>query len=99
MWWWTVQNLVVTAILTGLVWVVCRLLGIGPAARHALWLVVLLKMLTPPLVAWPWAVGDGQWLWPDDRHRAASARAGRIRAGSVSDGSAASAIPGQKRIL
>jgi beta-lactamase regulating signal transducer with metallopeptidase domain len=28
----------------------------GPAARHALWLVVLAKLLTPPLVSWPWAL-------------------------------------------
>src|SRR5207253_4430788 len=27
-----------------------------PAVQHALWLVVLIKLLMPPLVAWPWAV-------------------------------------------
>jgi beta-lactamase regulating signal transducer with metallopeptidase domain len=31
-----------------------RWLRLGPAARHALWLVVLVKLLTPPIVAWPW---------------------------------------------
>jgi bla regulator protein BlaR1 len=29
---------------------------LGPAARHALWLVVLIKLITPPLVRWPWPV-------------------------------------------
>lgn len=33
-----------------------RLLRLRPAARHALWLVVLLKLLTPPLVYWPWTL-------------------------------------------
>lgn len=32
-----------------------RFLRLGPAARHALWLVVLIKMATPPLVHWPWS--------------------------------------------
>jgi beta-lactamase regulating signal transducer with metallopeptidase domain len=35
-----------------------RLRPIGPTARHALWLVVLIKLMTPPLVSWPWA---GHW--------------------------------------
>ena len=33
-----------------------RLRPLGPAARHALWLVVLVKLVTPPLVRSPWAV-------------------------------------------
>ncbi len=32
----------------------CRWPRLGPAARHALWLLVLLKLLTPPFVSWPW---------------------------------------------
>ncbi|MDB5356973.1 MAG: blaR1 2 [Phycisphaerales bacterium] len=56
--WWTFQSLVVAALLAGLVQVLCRTCPIGPVARHALWLVVLLKLLTPPVVAWPWAVHD-----------------------------------------
>src|SRR3954467_7272950 len=32
------------------------MLGVGPVGRHALWLIVLVKLLTPPLVVWPWAV-------------------------------------------
>ena len=34
---------------------------IGPSARHVLWLVVLIKLLTPPLIKAPWPVA----LWPD----------------------------------
>ncbi|MDB5302065.1 MAG: blaR1 2 [Phycisphaerales bacterium] len=56
--WWTFQSLVVAALLAGLVQLLCRTCPIGPVARHALWLVVLLKLLTPPVVAWPWAVHD-----------------------------------------
>lgn len=58
MMWWIAQNLVVTALLAGVVWVVCKTTRIGPAARHALWLLVLIKIVTPPLVVWPWAVPD-----------------------------------------
>jgi beta-lactamase regulating signal transducer with metallopeptidase domain len=54
--WWTIQNLVITAILAGLVAVACKVHRLGPVVRHALWLVVLVKLLTPPLVFWPWAI-------------------------------------------
>ncbi len=33
-----------------------RRLALGPAARHALWLVVLIKLMAPPIVHWPWSV-------------------------------------------
>ena len=29
-----------------------------PALMHGLWLLVLLKLVTPPLVEWPWALPD-----------------------------------------
>src|SRR5271166_2437867 len=44
----TVSLLALLALLLG------RWRRLGPAARHALWLVVLLKLLTPPLLFWPW---------------------------------------------
>ena len=43
-----------------------RLRGIGPSARHILWLVVLIKLITPPLIKAPWAVD----LWPVGEARA-----------------------------
>jgi beta-lactamase regulating signal transducer with metallopeptidase domain len=42
--------------------------SMGPTARHALWVVVLVKLVTPPLYCWPWAADrerfDWQSLWP-----------------------------------
>jgi beta-lactamase regulating signal transducer with metallopeptidase domain len=54
--WWATQDLVITTLLAGIVWCVCRAFRVGPVWRHALWMVVLVKLLTPPLVFWPWAV-------------------------------------------
>jgi beta-lactamase regulating signal transducer with metallopeptidase domain len=58
MFWWFGQHLVVTGVLALLVFAGCRVLRVGPVVRHVLWLVVLIKLLTPPLVAWPWSVED-----------------------------------------
>src|SRR5689334_4322771 len=52
--WWLLETTVVAAALAGAVAVLCRRLRPRPAVRHALWLVVLLKLLMPPLLAWPW---------------------------------------------
>lgn len=54
--WWLLQSLVTAVVLAALVQIICRCARIGPVARHALWVVVLVKLLTPPLVVWPWAV-------------------------------------------
>jgi beta-lactamase regulating signal transducer with metallopeptidase domain len=56
--WWLFQNAVITSALALLVVVVCRVTRIGPVARHALWVLVLVKFVTPPLVVWPWAAPD-----------------------------------------
>jgi len=56
--WWLFQNLVITAALAAVVAAICRTTRIGPVARHALWVVVLVKFVTPPLVVWPWAAPD-----------------------------------------
>src|SRR5262249_3092294 len=37
---------------------ICRLACLRPAVRHALWLIVLIKLMTPPLVHWPWPAPD-----------------------------------------
>src|SRR5436305_9670392 len=52
--WWLAQNAVVAAMLAGVEALICRFGRLRPAVRHALWLVVLLKLVTPPLVSWPW---------------------------------------------
>jgi len=56
--WWIFQSLVTTAALAATVALVCRFGRIGPVARHALWVLVLVKFVTPPLVVWPWAAPD-----------------------------------------
>jgi beta-lactamase regulating signal transducer with metallopeptidase domain len=62
--WWFFQNAVVTAILACGVLVMCRFVRIGPVARHALWVLVLVKFVTPPIVQWPWAAPDPLGLVP-----------------------------------
>ena len=56
--WWIFQSLVTTAALAALVAIVCRFGRVGPVARHALWVLVLVKFVMPPLVVWPWAAPD-----------------------------------------
>lgn len=64
--WWFFQNAVVTAILACGVLAMCRFVRIGPVARHALWVLVLVKFVTPPIVAWPWPAPDPLGLAPVD---------------------------------
>ncbi|MHC4404798.1 MAG: M56 family metallopeptidase [Planctomycetota bacterium] len=61
--WWLVQNTIIAAFMACVVLSICRSTRIGPAGRHFLWLVVLLKLVTPPLVFWPWSLPDlSEWL-------------------------------------
>ena len=53
---WFAETALVTAAMAGVVALVCRIGRLGPAVRHALWLVVLLKLMTPPLLHWPWKI-------------------------------------------
>ncbi|MBI3466919.1 MAG: M56 family metallopeptidase [Planctomycetes bacterium] len=69
--WWFVQNALIAVVLAAIVWPVCRIRRVGPAVRHALWLVVLLKLVTPPLVTWPWSAPIFfEWLRPASMGRA-----------------------------
>jgi beta-lactamase regulating signal transducer with metallopeptidase domain len=54
MFWWLAENTALAAVLAGGVAVLCRWGRWRPAVQHALWLTVLVKLLTPPLVHWPW---------------------------------------------
>src|SRR5437879_5467168 len=56
--WWLAQNTVTAALLAGVVSALCRWGRFRPAVSHALWLIVLLKLLTPPVVVWPWSLPD-----------------------------------------
>src|SRR5260370_25948926 len=62
MWQWLIVHTAVAAALAGLVLLAGRKVRLPPAALHLLWLVVLVKLLTPPVVAWPlrlpWSPGS-----------------------------------------
>jgi beta-lactamase regulating signal transducer with metallopeptidase domain len=53
---WLLQHTAGVLALMLVVALLCRGLRLGPAARHVLWLLVLLKMLMPPFIVWPWAL-------------------------------------------
>ncbi len=57
---WSAEAILVGSALALVAALACRASGrrlaLGPAARHALWLVVLIKLMAPPLVHWPWSV-------------------------------------------
>ena len=44
--------------------VLSRLRWATPSVKHALWLIVLIKFATPPLVCWPWAFDWTSLEWP-----------------------------------
>jgi hypothetical protein len=52
---WVAETSLVASILALVALLGGRFRRLGPAARHALWLVVLVKLMTPPLVHWPWS--------------------------------------------
>jgi beta-lactamase regulating signal transducer with metallopeptidase domain len=53
---WFVETTLVASVLA-LVALVCARVGrLGPSVRHALWLVVLIKLMMPPLIHWPWSL-------------------------------------------
>ncbi len=56
MYWWIVQHLIVVTALATLVLVAGRVFRLSPAVRHALWVVVLIKLMMPPVIVWPWAM-------------------------------------------
>ena len=64
--WWFAETTFVAALLACVAALAGRLRTIGPSARHVLWLVVLIKLITPPLIKAPWAVD----LWPAREVRA-----------------------------
>jgi uncharacterized repeat protein (TIGR01451 family) len=60
--WWLLHNTLTAGLLAAVVVLICRWRVAQPALRHALWLVVLLKLIAPPLpmwsFAWPGALSD-----------------------------------------
>jgi beta-lactamase regulating signal transducer with metallopeptidase domain len=50
--WWIAQTACLSALLAAVVALVCRAGRLSPAVKHALWLLVLVKLMTPPLVSY-----------------------------------------------
>jgi len=67
-----VQHLVLVCGLAAAVAIACRTMRLGPAGRHALWLVVLVKLTMPPVLTvrtpWAWSdvpvIGELRWTPP-----------------------------------
>ena len=55
---WFAETTLVASVLAAVAALVARVrwLAPGPAARHAVWLMVMIKLVTPPLIQWPWSV-------------------------------------------
>jgi beta-lactamase regulating signal transducer with metallopeptidase domain len=80
--WWLAQNTITAAVMIPLVVLACQFFRRRPAVQHAFWVVVLLKLLTPPLVSWPWSaeqLRDAIWSLPVSEHKVNGA-ASRVRA-------------------
>ena len=59
--WWLAQNTLAIVVLIPLAIVVCRLFRRRPAVQHAIWVVLLFRFITPPVVSWPWSI---EQVWP-----------------------------------
>jgi beta-lactamase regulating signal transducer with metallopeptidase domain len=55
---WMAQNAILTALLVPIVALACRWFRDRPAVQHLLWAMVLVKLMTPPIVAVPWSLPD-----------------------------------------
>jgi beta-lactamase regulating signal transducer with metallopeptidase domain len=56
MMWGFLQNAMVAIPMALCVMAVCKFGKLRPTMCHALWLVVLVKLMVPPVVEWPWAL-------------------------------------------
>lgn len=72
---WFAETTVVAGILALVALAVSRLKPISPSVKHALWLVVLIKFVTPPVVSWPWADDWQGRLWEQGAHHVECATA------------------------
>ncbi len=52
---WAAETTLVASALALLAHLVARVSAPAPAVKHLLWLVVLIKLMTPPLIHWPWS--------------------------------------------
>src|SRR5713226_8095836 len=56
--WWLAENSVMAGALAAIVATLSYSCRLRPAVRYALWLVVLAKLIVPPILQWPWALPD-----------------------------------------
>lgn len=54
--WWLAETTVITAILIPIVAILARFFRHRPAVQHTLWLVVLIKFITPTFFTSPWSI-------------------------------------------
>jgi beta-lactamase regulating signal transducer with metallopeptidase domain len=50
------QHLIITTGLAAIVFLICRAIRLSPVPRHVLWLLVLCRLLVPPIATWPWSI-------------------------------------------
>ena len=83
MFWWLVQNTLLAGMLALAAALAGRFGRLSPAVRHALWLVVLVKLITPPVAFYSLPEGEpwSDWLAPPTEQL--------TQAGSPSAGSSA----------
>lgn len=63
--WWLIHNTLSAALLALVAVLVCRWRRAQPALRHAIWLVVLMKLVAPPMPVWSFAwPGQLPTWWP-----------------------------------
>ena len=55
---WLLENALVVTIAGAIAWLCCRHPRVRPAVCHAIWLVILIKLVTPPLISWSWLFGS-----------------------------------------
>jgi beta-lactamase regulating signal transducer with metallopeptidase domain len=53
---WLVGNALVVAALVPVVWLLSGYLRRRPAVQHLLWFLLLVKLVAPPMVDWPWSI-------------------------------------------
>ena len=50
------QHLLITTVLAAIAYLICRTVRLSPATRHVLWLLVLCRLMIPPVATWPWSI-------------------------------------------